>query len=263
MSALFDRPLLHVYPGGGLMDLPFEEAGFCVVRGPDLLHGRNQRELKRCRPGTFSGIIGGPPCQPYSLATGGNESLHVDEIPVFWALVDHYQPDFAVMEEVVCYQTMNHPAIPSDVRCTQLRDFDCGGLTERIRGFWTRGFTIPNAPHRDGASEWSVLARSWDKVVSDGPKARAGLHSNLSARRACELQGFPDFMDRIADERRVIPDKLIVHMMGNGVPRAMGEWVVRSLLGIPHPVLPGQQMDVFSEANSGLMDSWATMGWNA
>lgn len=244
MSDLRDRPLLSLYPGGGLFDLPFEEAGFCVVRGPDLLHGRRQSEMRRCRPGTFSGIIGGPPCQPYSLATGGNESLHVDEIPRFWEVVDYYRPDFAVMEEVVCFDTLNHLAIPRDVRCTQLRDYNCGGLTERVRGFWARGFHIPQAPHRDGASELSVLARSWDKVVSDGPKAREGLHSNLSAARACELQGFPEFMEAISNERRVVPDKLIVHMMGNWVPRAMGEWVVRSLLGIPHPQFSRSQVEL-------------------
>jgi len=198
--------------------------------------------MRRCRPGTFSVIIGGPPCQPFSIATGSNESLRADQVPVFWELADYYEADVAVMEEVVSEATLNHPAIPSDVRCTILRDWDCGGLTSRTRGFWARGVDIATAPHRDGEPDWSVLARSWDKVVSDGPKARTCMHSNLSARRACELQGFPEFFDDIADERRVIPDKLIVHMMGNGVPRAMGEWVVRSVLGIPHPVLKGQQM---------------------
>lgn len=225
-----------------MLDKPFEEAGFCVVRGPDLLHGRWQREWKLPARGTFCGIIGGPPCQPHSLATGGAKSLHDDQIGYFWSVVDDLAPDFAIMEEVVSASVA--AAVPAGVACTVLRDWDCGGKTERTRGFWTRGVVIPNAPRRDGSPEWSVLARSWDKVVSDGPDGRTGMHSNLSARRACELQGFPEFMDDIADERRVVAEKLIVHYMGNGVPRAMGEWVVRAVLGQKQPVFAGTTLSL-------------------
>ena len=242
------RPVLHLYPGGGLLDKPFEEAGYCIVRGPDLLHGRWMEGWQMPEPGSFVGILGGPPCQPFSIATGSNASTHPDQIAVFWKIVDALQPEWAVMEEVVSEETRNHAGIPADVQLTILRDWDCGGLTERTRGFWHRGRTIPNAPRRDGAPEWSVLARSWDKVVSDGPKARVCMHSNLTARRACELQGFPEFMDDIAGERRVVPDKLIVHMMGNGVPRAMGEWVCRAMQGKPQPVLRGTSMSLDLEA---------------
>jgi len=31
--------VLSLFPGIGLLDMAFEEAGFCVVRGPDLLWG--------------------------------------------------------------------------------------------------------------------------------------------------------------------------------------------------------------------------------
>jgi site-specific DNA-cytosine methylase len=198
--------------------------------------------------GSFSGIIGGPPCQPFSIATGSNESTHADQIGEFWRICNYLKPDFAIMEEVVDAGVLNHPDIPADVRVAILRDWDCGGNTERVRGFWHRGCSIVPPATRDGKGEWSVLARSWDKVVSDGPKARVCMHSNLSARRACELQGFPEFMEHIQDERRVIPEKLIVHMMGNGVPRAMGEWVVRAVLGMPQPTLQGQTFSLNLEA---------------
>lgn len=236
------RPVLHLYPGGGLLDKPFEEAGFCVVRGPDLLHGRRMEQWNMPDRGSFCGIIGGPPCQPFSIATGNAESTHPDQVGEFWRIVEELQPEWAVMEEVDSFEVRNHPGIPADVQLTVLRDWDCGGLTERTRGFWHKGRVIPNAPRRDGSPEWSVLARSWDKVVSDGNRPRVSMHSNLTARRACELQGFPEFMDDIAGERRVVPDKLIVHMMGNGVPRAMGEWVVRAILARPQPVLSGSTM---------------------
>lgn len=57
--------VLSLFPGIGLLDMAFEEAGFCVVRGPDVLWGG---DVKRFHPpaGVFQGVIGGPPCQAFS-----------------------------------------------------------------------------------------------------------------------------------------------------------------------------------------------------
>jgi DNA (cytosine-5)-methyltransferase 1 len=54
--------VLSLFPGIGLLDMAFEQEGFCVVRGPDLLWGG---DVKRFHPpaGKFDGVIGGPPCQ--------------------------------------------------------------------------------------------------------------------------------------------------------------------------------------------------------
>src|SRR3954469_5195248 len=54
--------VLSLFPGIGLLDMAFEEEGFCVVRGPDLLWGG---DVRRFNPpaGRFDGVIGGPPCQ--------------------------------------------------------------------------------------------------------------------------------------------------------------------------------------------------------
>lgn len=53
--------VLSLFPGIGLFDRAFEDEGFCVVRGPDLLWGN---EIRRFFPpaGRFDGVIGGPPC---------------------------------------------------------------------------------------------------------------------------------------------------------------------------------------------------------
>lgn len=37
--------VLSLFPGIGLLDIPFEESGFCVVRGPDLLFGGDIRKF--------------------------------------------------------------------------------------------------------------------------------------------------------------------------------------------------------------------------
>src|SRR5713226_9467971 len=57
--------VLSLFPGIGLLDMAFEEEGFCVVRGPDVLWGG---DIRRFHPpaGVFAGVIGGPPCQAFS-----------------------------------------------------------------------------------------------------------------------------------------------------------------------------------------------------
>jgi len=37
--------VLSLFPGIGLLDMAFEEEGFCVVRGPDLLWGGDVRRF--------------------------------------------------------------------------------------------------------------------------------------------------------------------------------------------------------------------------
>jgi len=58
-------PVLSLFSGIGLLDQAFEESGFMVVRGPDLLWGDDIRDFHP-QPGHFGGIIGGPPCQAFS-----------------------------------------------------------------------------------------------------------------------------------------------------------------------------------------------------
>ncbi len=52
--------VLSLFPGLGLLDMAFEQAGFCVVRGPDVLWGG---DVRRFHPpaGRFEGVIGGRP----------------------------------------------------------------------------------------------------------------------------------------------------------------------------------------------------------
>lgn len=59
--------ILSLFPGIGMLDKGFEEHGFCVVRGPDLIFGGDIRTF-RVPAGKFDGIIGGPPCQDFSKA---------------------------------------------------------------------------------------------------------------------------------------------------------------------------------------------------
>lgn len=52
--------VLSLFPGGGLLDRAFEETGYCVVRGPDVIWGGDVRTFHP-PAGCFDGVIGGDP----------------------------------------------------------------------------------------------------------------------------------------------------------------------------------------------------------
>ncbi len=96
--------VLSQFPGIGLLDSAFEAEGFCVVRGPDVLWGG---DIRRFHPpaGKFDGVIGGPPCQCFSLLAhlvraNGHEPKFGNLIPEFERCVLEAEPDWFLMEEV-------------------------------------------------------------------------------------------------------------------------------------------------------------------
>jgi DNA (cytosine-5)-methyltransferase 1 len=97
--------VLSLFPGIGLLDQAFEEAGFSVVRGPDLLWGGDIRSF-HVPAGRFDGVIGGPPCQRFSglgnvnRARWGEDSVMPDMIPDYIRVVEEAQPEWFVMENV-------------------------------------------------------------------------------------------------------------------------------------------------------------------
>jgi len=103
--------VLSLFPGIGLLDRAFEEEGFCVVRGPDVLWGG---DVRRFHPpaGVFDGVIGGPPCQAFSrlaimVRHNGYEPKFGNLIPEFERCVAEAAPRWLLMENV--------PAAPEPV----------------------------------------------------------------------------------------------------------------------------------------------------
>jgi len=106
MSTVLNRPqlVLSLFPGVGLLDMAFEQEGFCVVRGPDVLWGG---DIRRFHPpaGRFDGVIGGPPCQSFSplahlVRANGHEPRFGNLIPEFERCVAEALPTWFVMENV-------------------------------------------------------------------------------------------------------------------------------------------------------------------
>lgn len=59
--------ILSLFPGAGIMDHGFTLAGFCVLRGPEIMLGQNIQDF-HIHAGVVTGIIAGPPCQDFSAA---------------------------------------------------------------------------------------------------------------------------------------------------------------------------------------------------
>lgn len=128
--------VLSLFPGIGLLDMAFEEHGFCVVRGPDLLWGG---DIHQFHPpaGRFDGVIGGPPCQAFSrlrhIVEQNGHRVAANLIPEYERCVSEAAPAWFLMENV--------SAAPGPVVCGYtvqsllLNNRWVGGEQNRLRRF--------------------------------------------------------------------------------------------------------------------------------
>ena len=129
--------VLSLFPGIGLLDQAFEEEGFCVVRGPDLLWGGDIRLFHP--PQRFDGIIGGPPCQSWSglgavnRARWGDGCMMPDQIPEFARCINEAQPRWYLMENVPAAPAPETPGYSVVSRLCNNRW--CGGEQNRERAW--------------------------------------------------------------------------------------------------------------------------------
>lgn len=234
--------VLSLFPGIGLLDLAFEQAGYCVVRGPDKLWGGDVRTFHP-PPCRFDGVIGGPPCQAFSQLrhivehnrkqnperyTKVSENL----IPEYERVVSEARPTWFLMENVP-----EAPAAAVDgyhVHSFMLNNRWLGEDQNRLRRFsfghrermvdLTRYIevTLFESP----VFEHAVAAAGNGKAVpvrmNSGGTMKRGLEERNASTRTiadyCRLQGLPDdFLDdapfTTAGKRQVL---------GNGVPLPMG-----------------------------------------
>lgn len=241
--------VLAIFPGIDLLGRAFEEAGYCVVRGPDPLWGGDIRTFHP-PAGVFDGIIGGDPCQSHSALVhlvrhNGNEPKFPDLSPEYRRVVEAARPRWFLRENV-----LGAPRIAPagyDVWSTMLVDYEVGGVQPRKRliqfgmreGEWPNPLRSPLSliAYVEGVgSEHSIT--SGDRAVpvkigGSGKVKRTVVsgHGNTPGQRdagmgggvlpiedACEAMGLPrDFTEHFP---------LTMHgkrsVLGNGVPMAMG-----------------------------------------
>jgi len=249
--------ILSLFPGIGLLDRAFEEEGFCVVRGPDVLWGG---DVKRFHPpaGKFDGVIGGPPCQCFSVMRHLNPLSGQKQgnlIPEYERCVAEAQPAWFLMEnvedapvpkvdgyKVVCVVLNNRHVDAGDgygAEQQRVRRFSFGTRDGRSLEIAYAVFERPlfqpavtassgkAVPVKIGGS--GKVKSTWKPptvMAGHGPVGRReGYEQNLSLERACELQGLP--IDFLSDAPFTVHGKRKV--IGNGVPLPMGRAIARAV----------------------------------
>lgn len=237
-----DKPLvLSLFPGLGLLDRAFEMEGFQIVRGPDLLWGGDVRSFHG-RPGCFDGVIGGPPCQKHSAAARMSGTTQEDLIHEFVRIVNEAAPSFVAMENVV--HARNHPEIPAEWNYSVIRDWDCGGHTNRTRAFWTWPMMLMEPGGRAaGDPSYSVMSTTWKRGRSEKSyhQDKYFLPGDLPIEEYARLQGFEEIGKTLSALR--CSRAFAVHMLGNGVPLAMGRFVARNVRLALRPVCCAKQIN--------------------
>ena len=232
--------VLSIFPGIDLLGRAFEETGFCVVRGPDVLWGGDIRNFHP-PSGVFWCIIGGPPCQDFSPLASinrklGREPKYGNLIPEFERVILEAQPTCWVMENV---ERAPIPSINGYITRDLILDNRWLGEKQARRrrfSFGTRdgrpllieGLVALEDPEREPAvvSTTGYLTSNGNGYMkSQEAIDRIAAARKRSVGRLTELQGWPsDLLDMSpfteAGKRRVI---------ANGVPRAMALAIARAV----------------------------------
>jgi DNA (cytosine-5)-methyltransferase 1 len=237
--------VLSLFPGIGLLDLAFEEQGYCVVRGPDLLFGRNVKGFS-VPAGKFEGIIGGPPCQAFSqlrhIVEANGFQVAENLIPEFERIVAEGHPKWFLMENV-----LHAPRPTVDgymVGELVLRDCWVGGLTDRLRRFSfgspdgrpLLAHTLALHPIQNEPAVTCDMRRRPVALGGSGKRKRRPNESGSLNRghgaetldRMAELQGVPDFL-ALLRKHGAFTSKALKIGIGNGVPIAMGRAVAKAV----------------------------------
>lgn len=238
------RLVLSCFPGIDLLGRAFEEEGYCVVRGPDLIFGGDIRGFHP-PAGVFWGLVGGPPCKPFSSIVHlnraiGREPRHPNLIPEFERVVGEAQPRWFLMENV---PQAPLPVVPGYiVESLVLNNRWLGEEQNRERRF---SFGTPEGLRLDVDSDLVLLQNPvFEYAVTSSGGGIAGLkfdrngttrpsHSVAKALASskrpigelCRLQGLPsEFFDEVpftSDGKREV--------LANGVPLPMGRAIARAV----------------------------------
>lgn len=206
--------VLSLFPGADLLGRGFEAAGFCVVRGPDLVWGGDVRTFHP-PAGSFSGVIGGPPCPDFSSARREPPTGYgLEMLGEFVRVVTEARPVWFLME--------NTPRVPSvavdgyEIQRFNLSAAECGGRQRRNRTF------------QFGCRDSSRLVLA-DRVTGTVThRSCLASESSQMDRRGfpefCELQGLPRDFD--------LPGLSLgakYRAVGNGVPVYMATVIAQAV----------------------------------
>lgn len=214
--------LLSLFPGIDLLGRAFEETGFCVVRGPDLITGGDVRQFSPPAD-RFDGIIGGPPCQDFSRLNRNPGKYSYEMLDEFIRVIEEASPIWFLFENVV------------------------GAPHFEIKGYTAQRFPLdlawftPFSRRRDFVFG-SQMGRLLNPMVETrgAVKGTAVVGSDRRSFKACcEIQGLPSDFDvpffSLSGKKQAV---------ANGVPLAMGRYVAgliaETIYKTPKPATPNQ-----------------------
>jgi DNA (cytosine-5)-methyltransferase 1 len=215
--------VLSLFPGIGILDRGFEDEGFTVVRGPDLLWGGDVRRFS-VPAETFTGVIGGPPCQCFSslvrIIRSRGQQVADNLIPEFERLVSAARPGWFVMENVPGAPA---PIVPGYQVVDSLLDTRWLGLEQSRRRRFFFGTPDGKKLHFElAALDHPIKERT---VTSKYRKDAFNETAYRSLKETIRLTGLPDgFFDH---SPFTLQGKM--KMLGNAVPYPMARVVARSV----------------------------------
>ena len=231
--------ILSLFPGIGLLDMAFEQQGFCVVRGPDLLWGGDIRTFHP-PAGRFDGVIGGPPCQCFStmahVVKARGYRLAENLIPEFERVLGEARPTWFLMENVSAAPAPNAPGYYTtrtilDARWvgseqSRKRAFAFGHVARAV-DLWR---TLEIAPLEAATWQPAVMAGG-TRMKTTGSRTLHEVQgpSWRTVEDAIRVQGLPeDFLNRFK-EHAPLTAKGAQRMIGNGVDFRVGTAVAKAI----------------------------------
>lgn len=205
--------------------MAFQQFGFCVVRGLDLIHGADMRDWRVPPDGRFDGIIAGPPCQGFSQA---NSQRHDPDHPsvrhsqemlqLVATIIDYTRPRWALVENV--------PSVPElrlsgyTTQRIHINDFECGGRQLRWRAVqWLHAEGWHLRPIRVNDRSASRRKGRRPVAVTTKPSSR-----HMTYAEQCRRQGLSEPLELPGWSR-----ESRFRAVGNGVPLSIGRVLAASV----------------------------------
>lgn len=209
--------ILSLFPGIDLLGMAFERAGFCVVRGPDLIWGQSIEGF-HVPAGRFNGVIAGSPCQDFSTINRNRDTAKGDwALAQFTRVVTECQPEWFLLENVPTVSSLIVEGF--SIQRFDLSARECG-LTQLRRRHFQFGSRIGLRLAVERRAPVSHVSLQPAALASEGRRKHRRSFADF-----CGLQGLPHGFDLpgwpIAFKYRAV---------GNGVPIPMGESIARAIV---------------------------------
>lgn len=214
-----DELILSIFPGIGLLDRAFEQTGFCVVRGPDILWGGDIRQFNP-PSGKFWGIVGGPPCQDFSsLRRSEPTGYGLEMLEEFVRVVLEASPEWWLMENVA--RVPNVTELPGQIFPQLSHTY----VTQRLDINQAWYCDVTRLRHIQFGSKSGRLLNVTRRPVTNVTQPAALASDSRDFKTLCRLQGLPEDFDLppfLASEKK--------RAVGNGVPLQLGRALAQAVV---------------------------------